>query len=514
MDIIFNKYYEHESIRGGINMSDINTESLGIKLNAIVGEDHVVSQEDHLSSYARTDIGIGEKPSFIVEPQTPNQVEQLVHLAKELRLNLVPASSGPPHMKGGTLLQNKGIIVDLSGMDKIVLIDRRNKVALIEPGITFLQLKEEAEKKGLKVLMPLLPKPNKSVLASYLERDPILIPKYHWDMTDPLLCTEVIFGNGQLYRTGSAGGPGSIKQKIEAKSMFKNPLGPGQSDLVKIVQGSQGTMGIVTWASVKLEVKPKIHRLHFVADDKLERLIDFSYRVLRPKLADEFFIFNSRAFATIITKKSDDIEKLSENEKRFVLVYGVSGYDICPEERIAYQEHDIGNIAQSVGVKILNEYMGVSGPNFASIIAAPSSEPYYKQNAKGGFFDIHFLTTLDKAQHFIQIMSDCAARHGYPASELGVYIQPILFGRACHIEFSIYYNPEDRTAVEEMNSLYLKASAELSKADAFFSRPYGYWSELAYERCQDTVLALKKVKSIFDPDHILNQGKLVFTEEA
>jgi hypothetical protein len=497
-----------------MDVSNTDTESLGMALHAIVGEDNVVSREDHLSSYARANIGIGETPGFIVQPQTPGQVEQLVQCAKELRLNLVPASSGPPHMKGGTLLQNKGVIVDLSGMDKIMLLDRRNKVALIEPGTTFLQLKEEAEKEGLKVLMPLLPKQTKSVLASYLERDPILIPKYHWDMTDPLLCTEVIFGNGQLYRTGSAGGPGSIQQKIEAKSMFKNPLGPGQSDLMKIVQGSQGTMGIVTWTSVKLEVKPKIHRLYFVADDNLERLIDFSYRVLRPKLADEFFIVNNRAFASIIAQDSDDIERLSENEKRFVLVYGVSGYDICPEERIAYQEHDIGDIAHSVDVTISNEYMGVSGSDFAGIIEVPSSDPYYKQNPKGGFNDIHFLTTLDKAQHFIQIMSDCSARHGYPASELGMYIQPILFGRACHIEFTIYYDPEDRTAVEKMNSLYLNASTKLSKAGAFFSRPYGHWSDLAYERCQDTVLALKKVKSIFDPDRILNQGKLVFTEEA
>ena len=52
--------------------------------------------------------------------------------------------------------------------------------------------------------------------------------------------------------------------------MFKNPLGPGQTDLMKIVQGAQGTMGIVTWASVKLEVKPSIHRMYFAADDRLE----------------------------------------------------------------------------------------------------------------------------------------------------------------------------------------------------------------------------------------------------
>jgi len=495
-------------------MSDISTKRLNEKLNDVVGKKGVTSQNKHLSSYARANIGTGETPMFIVKPQTSIQVEQLIHLAKALQLNLVPSSSGPPHMKGGTLLQHKGIVVDLSKMNKIMLIDRRNKVALIEAGVTFSQLKEETDKHGLKILTPLLPKTGKSVLVSYLDRDPILIPKYHWDMTDPLLCTEVIFGNGKLYRTGSAGGPGSIKQKIEAKSMFKNPLGPGQTDLMKIVQGSQGTMGIVTWASIKLEVKPKIHRLYFVTDDKLERLIDFSYRVLRPKLADEFFILNKHAFASMIAKNSDDIQKIAENEKEYVVVYGVSGYDVCPEERIAFQEHDIAKIAQSAGVKIVNVYMGISGAKFAGLISKPSSEPYYKENLKGGFADIHFLSTMDKAKGFIQVMSDCAADQGYPSSELGIYIQPILFGRSCHIEFSLYYNPEDKAARNAINSLYLKASEKLSKAGAFYSRPYGYWSDLAYERCNDTAIALKKIKSIFDPEHILNQGKLVFREVA
>jgi hypothetical protein len=330
-------------------------------------------------------------------------------------------------------------------------------------------------------------------------------------MTDPLLCTEIVFGNGRLYRTGSAGGPGSIKQKIEAKSMFKNPLGPGQTDLMKIVQGSQGTMGIVTWASVKLEVKPSIHRLYFAADDKLERLIDFSYRVLRPKLGDEFFILNRQAFASMTAKNPDDIPKIKENEKKYVVVYGVSGYEICPEDRIAFQEHDISKIAQQVGVKTAHAHMGVTTSRFESIIAAPSADPYYKNRVKGGFADIHFLSTMDKAGRFIKAMYDFLDAN-YPAYEPGIYIQPILFGRACHIEFSFFYNPEDSKEASEIERLHRAASKEMAKEGAFYSRPYGCWSDLAYEQCGDTALALKKLQQIFDPEHVLNQGKLVFKE--
>ena len=493
-------------------MSKIGTESLKEKLVDIVGEPKVISREEHLLAFTRANIGSGKKPVFIAKPQTTLQVERLIGLAKEFRLNLVPSSSGPPHMKGGTLLDNEGVIVDLSEMNTIRLMDRRNKVALIEPGVTYAQLQEEAGKNNLKVLSPLFPKSGKSVLASYLERDPIFIPKYHWDMSDPLLCTEIVFGNGRLYRTGSAGGPGSIKQKIEAKSMFKNPLGPGQTDLMKIVQGSQGTMGIVTWASVKLEVKPKIHRMYFVADNKLERLVDFSYRVLRPKLADEFFILNKHTFAAIVAQNPDDIPEMTEKEKAYVVIYGVSGYDVCPEDRIEFQEHDISKIAQQVGVKTANVYMGVTASKFDRLIERPSTDPYYKNRIKGKFFDIHFLSTMDKADRFVRVMSDFLRGNGYPVSELGIYIQPILFGRACHVEFSFFYNPEDETAAAKMERLYPLASEEMAKAGAFYSRPYGCWSDLAYARCEDTATALKKVKHIFDPDHVLNQGKLVFKE--
>jgi FAD/FMN-containing dehydrogenase len=487
-------------------------ESLKEKLVDIVGNANVISGEDHLQEFTQSNIGSGEKPMFVVKPGAAKQIEQLIGLAKDLRLNLVPASSGPPHMKGGTLLGKKGVVVDLSEMKKIMLIDRRNKVALVEPGVTFSQLQDEADKNNLKVLSPLLPKANKSVLASYLERDPILIPKYHWDITDPLLCTEIIFGNGRFYRTGSAGGPGSIKQKIEAKSMFKNPLGPGQTDLMKIVQGAQGTMGIVTWASVKLEVKPSIHRMYFAADDNLERLIDFSYRVLRPKLADEFFILNRQAFAALSAQSKEDRSGTTENEEAYVAAYGVSGYDVCPEERVAFQEEDITKIAQQAGVKIANTYMGVTGSKFSRIIAGPSAEPYYKNKIKGGSADIHFLSTMDKAGGFIDVMAGCASEQGYPVSELGIYIQPILFGRACHIEFSLYYDPEDKAASEKIRQLHPSASEALASAGAFYSRPYGCWSDLAYSRCSDTARALRKVKEIFDPGHVLNQGKLVFKE--
>jgi len=116
-------------------------------------------------------------------------------------------------------------------MDRIPHINRRNKVAIIEPGVRFGTLQAEAKKRGMKALLPLLPRASKSVVASCLEREPITIPKYHWDMTDPMLCVEVVFGTGDTFRTGGAAGPGSLEEQWKSGASQKNPMGPAQTGI-------------------------------------------------------------------------------------------------------------------------------------------------------------------------------------------------------------------------------------------------------------------------------------------
>ena len=58
--------------------------------------------------------------------------------------------------------------------------------------------------------MPLLPRATKIVVGSMLEREPVVMPKYQWDISDPLACLEVIFGSrrGLSDRAGGRAGHG------------------------------------------------------------------------------------------------------------------------------------------------------------------------------------------------------------------------------------------------------------------------------------------------------------------
>jgi FAD/FMN-containing dehydrogenase len=99
------------------------------------------------------------KPSYVVKPQTSQTVQNLVKLANETGTPLVPVSSGPPHFRGDTVPSIGGaVVVDLSGMKKIILVDRPRRVAMVEPGVTFSELIPAVEKEGLRLNMPLLPR--------------------------------------------------------------------------------------------------------------------------------------------------------------------------------------------------------------------------------------------------------------------------------------------------------------------------------------------------------------------
>ena len=151
-------------------------------LTQIVGAANVSDDPAILELYASDcSFAAKRKPWFIVRPRTAEEVQALVAWANQTETPLIPVSSGPPHFHGDTVPSvAEGVIVDLSRMNQIKRIDSRNKMVVIEPGVTYAELEPALAQKGLRISRPLLPRPNKSVIASLLERQPTLIPRFNY----------------------------------------------------------------------------------------------------------------------------------------------------------------------------------------------------------------------------------------------------------------------------------------------------------------------------------------------
>ncbi len=465
-----------------------------------------------LESYARDESFVRPmKPRLVVKPASIDEVPAIVAWAKQTGTPLVPVSSGAPHGRGDTVPSvPEAVIIDLSGLKKIMRIDRRNKVAMVEAGVTYPQLQKELAKAGLRLDTPLLPRANKSVVASLVEREPTLIPRVKWASLDPLRCTEIIWGDGHRLVTGDAGNWTSMEEAWKRKQAAVGPTGPGQADFYRFISAAQGSLGIVTWASVRCEVLPDPHKLYFVPAKRADDLLDFVYRILRFRYADELFILNNASLASVLGGKPARVRALMEELPPWVALVGIAGRSILPGERVAYQEKDISGIAQQFGLKLLPAVPGAGSGEVLRAILNPSPEPYWKNGGRNAYQEIFFLTTLNRTPDFIGTMTAVAEAEGYPVADIGVYIQPLHQGVNCHCEFILPYDRANPREASRMQTLFTRGSEALLREGAFFSRPYGIWAGLAYNRDARTTEVLKKIKGIFDPAGIMNPGKLCF----
>ncbi len=482
-------------------------------LTEIIGKQKVINKPEILDRYSHDNSFTPPmRPRLVVQSRNADDVQKIVMWANQTRTPLVPVSSGEPHFRGDTVPSvPEAVIVDLRRMDKIIRIDRRNRMVIIEPGVTYPQLQPALAEQDLRLSTPLLPRQSKSVVASLLEREPRLEPKYNYTLPEPLRCLEVVWGNGEILRTGEAGGyyPTLEQQwKMGLAQVFSG--GPGQVDYYRLVSGAQGSMGIVTWASVKCELLPKVHRFFFIPADDLKDLIECAYRLLRVRLGDEFLVLNSANLAAILSRDADGIQALKDKLPPWVIIMGIAGRDLLPEEKVDFQEKDAGDIVQQLGLKLLPAVSGIGGAQIMSTILNPSPVPYWKLTYKGACQDILFMTTLDKVPEFVNTVFAAANALRYPVSDIGIYLQPQHQGTACHCEFNLPYNPGNKIETDRVRELLETGSEALIKQGAYFSRPYGIWADMVYNRDARNTEMTRTIKGIFDPNNVLNPGKLCF----
>ncbi|MFC1840124.1 FAD-binding oxidoreductase [Thermodesulfobacteriota bacterium] len=482
------------------------------KLVKIVGARNVSYKEADLEKYSSDISFVNQvRPNCVVTVRKADQAKKLIKLANRTKTPLVPVSSGTPHFKGDTVPCNGGsIIVDLSRMKKIEFVDRPRRVAMVEPGVTFGELIPRATKKGLRLNIPLLPRQSKSVIGSILEREPVLLPGYQWDMSDPLACTGLCFGNGEEFRTGQAAGPGTLKQQWKVDAVQKAPYGPGTASLHRLIQGAQGTMGIVTWMSIRCELLPSVEEPFFVGSSDLDRLLDLMSWLIRLRMVTECFILNNTNLAAIFSKGQKDYQKIKDTLPEYALFYTLAGYDYFPEERVNANIADIANMNQRIGLDPKKAAGIVSANAMLKKAQQVCDEPYWKLRLKGANQDVFFLTIHDKIEGQIKAMKDKAGEAGYPTTDLGIYIQPIVQGTGYHCEFNMVYDPDSSAELNRVKDLTLSATKALMDKGAFFSRPYGDEANLIYNRDAATTDALHRVKKIFDPNYVMNPGKVCF----
>ena len=215
-------------------------------LAQLVGAEHVLPVDEHLADITEHPPG---RADAVVQPGSREEVVAVVLLAAELGVAVTPVVAG--YNVAGIAIPQGGIVVDLKRLDGIEL-DRDAMVVVVEPGVTFAQLKAflVVECPELAYTYPFAP-PFTSVMANALLDGLNNLSMRHGAMGQWVTGVEAVLADGAVVRTGS----GAV-----VDSWFSRAPLP---DLTGLFLSTQGTTGIVLRAGLQLVPKAPFRRRWF-----------------------------------------------------------------------------------------------------------------------------------------------------------------------------------------------------------------------------------------------------------
>jgi len=207
-------------------------------LREIFGGRLATSREERVC-YSFDATGMERLPDAVAFPETADEVRRTVLLANDLRFPVIPRGAGSG-FSGGSVPVRGGLVLSTERMDRILSLDEENLVAVVEPGVVTGTLKEEAARRGL--FYPPDPASFRfSTIGGNIAECAGGMCAVKYGVTrDYVLGLEAVLGTGEMVRTGVA--------------TMKGVVG---YDLTRMLVGSEGTLGIVTKATLRLIPLPE-----------------------------------------------------------------------------------------------------------------------------------------------------------------------------------------------------------------------------------------------------------------
>jgi len=218
-------------------------EKLLKKLRDIVGKDNVLSEKADLISYAFDASQIEGKAIAIVFPKFTNDVRRIVKICAQNKVNIVPRGAGTG-LAGGAVPQNS-VVLDFSRMKRILLLDRKKREVVVEPGVVVAELNEQLAEHDL--FFPIVPSShNICTVGGMVATNAAGYRAIKYGKTDQWVEElEVVDGTGKLF------------------SFRKN------NDFI----GSEGVLGIVTKIRLSLTSLPDLRSMSLITFQRSGDLI-------------------------------------------------------------------------------------------------------------------------------------------------------------------------------------------------------------------------------------------------
>jgi len=204
----------------------------------IVGNENYTDALIDRVSYSSDASEHHHRPDAAIWPQNTGQVCQILELANKLHFPVVPRGAGTG-LAGGAVPEKGGVVLDMCRMNKILQINIEDRQVVVQPGVVYADLQAALDPYGF--FFPPDPASGKAAtLGGNVATNAGGLKGAKYGTTrDYVLALEVVLPDGSILRTGS--------------NCMKSVSG---YDLTRLFVGSEGTLGVITEITLKINPKP------------------------------------------------------------------------------------------------------------------------------------------------------------------------------------------------------------------------------------------------------------------
>jgi len=211
-------------------------------LRAIVPGEGVIADEESLRPYESDGLtAYRQPPMVVVLPETTEQVSRILAWCHANKVKVVPRGAGTS-LSGGALPLADAVLLGLGKFKRVLEIDYHDRLAIVQPGVTNLAITRAVEERGFYYA----PDPSSQIACSIggnvaENSGGVHCLKYGLTTNNVLGC-EIVMMDGEVLRIGG------------------RHLDPGGLDLLGVIVGSEGLLGVVTEVTVRILPKPQTAR--------------------------------------------------------------------------------------------------------------------------------------------------------------------------------------------------------------------------------------------------------------
>lgn len=443
--------------------------------------DNVLSELEERYAYAQdasNQRNITGLPDVVVFVESIEQVQAVVRLARKYKIPIICRGAGT-NVVGACRAEHGGIVLNFSKMNKILDISLENMTATVQPGVVLGELQKAVDKIGL--FYP--PDPSNlavSTIGGSIAQASGGAKTFKYGTTrDYVIDLKVVMADGEILRTGS--------------NTIKNATG---YNLNSLLVGSEGTLGIVVEATLKLIPKPEAKRVMMSYFDTVQSAVDAVNSIIEQRIFPTTLDFmDKNAIQTV--EKFYPAGLLCDKEA--ALVVEVDGF----ENAIEYQQKIIVSILEKCNASAIQystneeEYDKIWRARRSSMGACAKLKPNVTT-------DDVIVPRKNLSELVLGIREICKKYN------LDVCMVGHVGDGSIHPQIPIDYRDEDeynryKSAKSEIYELTASLGGILSGEHGIGAEKRDYIDKVV---SPEALKYMRQIKKIFDPENILNPYKI------